>query len=71
MRSMPIHYNKTGRIRGACAFEKFLKREGEGGGDRDNDMTVPLDDCIDGVALVARQAIIMGIRRARWTVVKG
>jgi hypothetical protein len=60
MRSMLVRYDKTGSVRGTGAFEKFLKGEGEGGGDRDNDMTVPLDDCMDGVALGARQAIIMG-----------
>jgi hypothetical protein len=59
MRSMLIRYDKSGSIRGTGAFEKFLKEEGDGGGDRGDDMTVPLDDC-NGVASGARQAIIMG-----------
>jgi hypothetical protein len=60
MRSMLRIYDKTGSIRGTAAFEKFLKAEGDAGGEREDDFTVPLDDSVDGVNLGARQAIIMG-----------
>jgi len=60
MRSMLGRYDKTGSIRGTGAFEKFLKGEGDAGGERDDDLTVPLDDCVDGVRLGARQAIVLG-----------
>jgi hypothetical protein len=53
-------YDKTGSIRGTSAFEKFLKWEGEGGGEREGDLTVPLDDGDEGGAFGARQAIILG-----------
>lgn len=33
---------------------------GRGGGERDGDLTVPLDDSVDGVASGAREAIILG-----------
>jgi hypothetical protein len=52
MRSMLVRYDKTGSIRGTGAFEKFLKGEEDSAED---DLTVPLDDCVG-----ARQAIIMG-----------
>ncbi|KAH7088787.1 hypothetical protein FB567DRAFT_318216 [Paraphoma chrysanthemicola] len=61
MRSMLVRYDKTGSIRGTTAFEKFLKPEGEGAGLRDDDLTVPLDDSVNGVKLGARQAIVMGL----------
>lgn len=38
---------------------KVLKREGEGGGEREGDLTVPLDDGDEGM-FGARQAIILG-----------
>ncbi|KAF2828995.1 hypothetical protein CC86DRAFT_368139 [Ophiobolus disseminans] len=60
IRSMLGRYDKTGSIRGTGAFEKFLKDEGDAGGERDDDFTVPLDDCVDGVRLGARQAILLG-----------
>jgi hypothetical protein len=62
MRSMIVRYDKTGSVRGTGAFEKFLKREGDAGGERDDDMTVPLDEFAPGYSLGARprQAIIMG-----------
>jgi hypothetical protein len=60
MRSMLGRYDKTGSIRGTSAFEKFLKVEGDAGGEREDDLTVPLDDSVDGVRLGARQAIILG-----------
>jgi hypothetical protein len=60
MRSMLVRYDKTGSIRGTAAFEKFLQSEGDGAGVRDDDLTVPLDDSVDGVKLGARQAIVMG-----------
>jgi hypothetical protein len=61
MRSMLARYDKTGSIRGTGAFEKFLKPEGDALGEQDDDVTIPLDDCDDnGVALGARQAIVMG-----------
>jgi hypothetical protein len=59
MRSMLARYDQTGSIRGTAAFEQFLKDLGDGGGERNDDMTIPLDDC-DGGAMGARQAIIMG-----------
>lgn len=60
MRSMLSRYDKTGSIRGTVAFEKFLKSEGDAGGERDDDLTVPLDDSVDGHRLGARQAIVLG-----------
>jgi hypothetical protein len=60
MRSMLGRYDKTGSIRGTGAFEKFLKGEGDGGGEREDDLTIPLDDSKDGVNLGARQAIVLG-----------
>ena len=60
MRNMIRTYDKTGSIRGTIAFEKFLKWEGEGGGEREGDLTVPLDDGDDGGVFGARQAIILG-----------
>ncbi|KAL5117860.1 hypothetical protein ACEQ8H_004178 [Pleosporales sp. CAS-2024a] len=72
MRSMLARYDKTGSIRGTAAFEKFLKPQGGGGGHallqatassqpQQDDLTIPLDNCDDrGVALGARQAIVMG-----------
>lgn len=59
MRSMLARYDQSGSIRGTAAFEQFLKGLGDGGGERNDDMTVPLDDC-EGGAMGARQAIIMG-----------
>jgi hypothetical protein len=53
-------YDKTGSIRGTTAFEKFLKWEGEGGGEREGDLTVPLNDDDDAGFFGARQAIILG-----------
>ncbi|KAF1838038.1 hypothetical protein BDW02DRAFT_565301 [Decorospora gaudefroyi] len=60
MRNMIQRYDKTGSIRGTGAFEKFLKWEGEGGGEREGDLTVPLDDRNEGGSFGARQAIILG-----------
>ncbi|OAG20287.1 hypothetical protein CC77DRAFT_900024, partial [Alternaria alternata] len=60
MRNMIRTYDKTGSIRGTIAFEKFLKWEGEGGGEREGDLTVPLNDGDDGGVFGARQAIILG-----------
>lgn len=60
MRSMIERYDKTGSIRGTAAFEAFMRWQGEGGGEREGDLTVPLDDSLDGVALGAREAIILG-----------
>lgn len=60
MRNMIERYDKTGSIRGTSAFEVFLKYQGEGGGSQDGDLTVPLDDSVDGVVLGAREAIILG-----------
>lgn len=60
MRGMLARYDKTGSIRGTAAFEAFLKWRGEGGGEEEGDLTVPLDDSVDGVALGAREAIILG-----------
>ncbi|EUC33770.1 hypothetical protein COCVIDRAFT_83925 [Bipolaris victoriae FI3] len=60
MRSMIQFYDKKGSVRGTAAFEKFLKWEGEGGGEREGDLTVPLDDGDDGAVYGARQAIILG-----------
>ncbi|KAH8724880.1 hypothetical protein GQ44DRAFT_707973 [Phaeosphaeriaceae sp. PMI808] len=60
MRSMIARYDKTGSVMGTGAFEKFLKPAGDAGGGREGDFTVPLDDCLDGVRLGARQAIILG-----------
>lgn len=60
MRNMLARYDKTGSVMGTSAFERFLRREGEGGGDREGDFTVPLDDGEDGAIFGARQAIIMG-----------
>lgn len=57
---MVARYDKTGSIKGTGAFEKFLKCEGDGGGEGEEDVTIPLDDTVGGVALGARQAIIMG-----------
>jgi hypothetical protein len=51
MRSMLQRYDKTGSIRGTAAFEKFLVREGDGGGEREGDLTVPVDE-EDGEGLV-------------------
>jgi hypothetical protein len=61
MRSMVSRYDKTGSIRGTGAYEKFLKWEGEGGGESEGDLTVPVDDGDGGGAFGARQAIIMGL----------
>lgn len=58
---MLSRYDKTGNIRGTTAFEKFLKWEGEGAGDGEGDLTVPVDDGDTGAAFGARQAIIMGV----------
>ncbi|RMZ72662.1 heme binding [Pyrenophora seminiperda CCB06] len=60
MRHMIQRYDKTGSIRGTSAFEKFLKWEGEGGGEREGDLTIPLDDGDQGGPFGARQAIILG-----------
>jgi hypothetical protein len=60
MRSMIQRYDKTGSVRGTSAFEKFLKWEGEGGGEDEGDLTVPLDGGNEGGPFGARQAIIMG-----------
>lgn len=61
MRSMIQRYDKTGSIRGTNAFEAFLRWPEQGGsGDRDGDLTVPLDDSLDGVAWGAREAIVLG-----------
>lgn len=61
MRNMVERYDKTGSIRGTSAFEAFLRwQEGNGGSGQDGDMTIPLDDNIDGVALGAQEAIILG-----------
>lgn len=61
MQSMLKLYKSTGSIRGTAAFEKFLKAEGDGAGMRDDDFTIPLNDSVNGVALGARQAIVMGL----------
>jgi hypothetical protein len=61
MRSMLARYDKTGNIRGTIAFEKFLKWEGEGAGDGEGDLTVPVEDDEPGAIYGARQAIIMGV----------
>lgn len=60
MRGMLERYDKTGSIRGTSAFEEFLKWRGEGAGDGEGDLTVPLDDSVDGVVLGAREAIVLG-----------
>ncbi|KAI8935595.1 hypothetical protein NX059_008161 [Plenodomus lindquistii] len=60
MRSMLARYDKTGSVMGTSAFERFLRKEGEGGGEREGDYTVPLDDDDDCAVYGARQAIIMG-----------
>src|SRR5690242_6912 len=60
MRTMVERYDKTGSIRGTSAFETFLRYQNEGGGSQDGDLTVPLDDSVDGVVLGAREAIILG-----------
>ncbi|KAF2853036.1 hypothetical protein T440DRAFT_466047 [Plenodomus tracheiphilus IPT5] len=60
MRNMLARYDKTGSVLGTSAFERFLRREGEGGGEREGDFTVPLDAGEEGGAFGARQAIIMG-----------
>lgn len=57
---MLARFDKTGSVRGTVAFEKFLKWEGDGGGEREGDLTIPLDDGSDGGSFGARQAIIMG-----------
>jgi hypothetical protein len=57
MRSMLGRYDRTGCIKGTGAFEKFLKCVPDG---VEDDLTVPLDDSVDGVQLGARQAIVMG-----------
>lgn len=61
MRSMVERYDKTGSIKGTSAFETFLRwQDGNGGSGQDGDMTVPLNDHIDGVVLGAQEAIILG-----------
>ncbi|KAF9694551.1 hypothetical protein EKO04_007643 [Ascochyta lentis] len=60
MRSMIERFDKTGSIRGTAAFEAFMRWQGEGGGESEGDLTVPLNDSVDGVALGAREAIILG-----------
>lgn len=60
MRSMIERYDKTGSIRGTAAFEAFLRWQGEGGGEREGDLTVPLDGSVDGAEWGAREAIILG-----------
>ena len=62
MRSMIARYDKTGSVRGTVAFEEFLKWGGKGGGEREGDLTIPVDDGVDGDREVfgARQAIILG-----------
>lgn len=60
MRNMIERYDKTGSIRGTSAFEVFLRYQSEAGGSQDGDLTVPLDDSVDGVVLGAREAIILG-----------
>ena len=60
MRHMIQRYDKTGSVRGTSAFEKFLKWEGDGGGEREGDLTIPLDDEDQGGPFGARQAIILG-----------
>lgn len=57
---MLARYNKTGSIRGTAAFERYLKNEGEGGGDIEVDYTIPVEE-EKGGAFGARQAIIMGV----------
>lgn len=60
MRSMVERYDKTGSIRGTSAFEAFLRWQSEGG--QEGDLTVPLNDSVDGVVLGAQEAIILGHR---------
>jgi hypothetical protein len=60
MRSMLQRYDKTGSVKGTAAFDRFLKTEGDGGGESEVDMTIPLDDSVNGVQMGARQAIVMG-----------
>jgi hypothetical protein len=61
MRSMVERYDKTGSIRGTSAFEAFLRwHDGNGGSGQEGDLTVPLDDSVDGVFLGAQEAIILG-----------
>ncbi|EOA86786.1 hypothetical protein ACJQWK_08218 [Exserohilum turcicum] len=60
MRTMIHFYDKKGSVRGTAAFDKFLRCEGEGGGEREGDLTVPLDDEDGCGAFGARQAIILG-----------
>lgn len=61
MRHMLERYDKSGSVRGTAGFERFLKYEGEGGGEREGDLTVPLDDGDEGGNVFgARQAIILG-----------
>lgn len=56
---MLARYDKTGSILGTAAFDKFLRWEGEGRGEREGDVTVPLYE-EDGDVFGARQAIVMG-----------
>lgn len=60
MRNMLARYDKTGSVMGTSAFERFLRKEGEGGGEREGDVTIPLEDDANGAIYGARQAIIMG-----------
>jgi hypothetical protein len=66
MRYLVQRYDKTGSVKGTAAFEEFLRGRGEGGGDAEGDLTVPLDDSVDGVMLGAREAIILGHPEGRW-----
>lgn len=61
MRSMVACYDKTGSIKGTVAFDRFLKWAGEGAGDAEGDLTVPVDEDGPGAVYGARQAIIMGL----------
>jgi hypothetical protein len=66
MRSLVQRYDKTGCVKGTAAFEEFLKWRGEGLGDAEGDLTVPVEDSIYGVPLGAREAIILGHPEGKW-----
>jgi hypothetical protein len=60
MRNMIERYDKTGSIKGTAAFDAFLKWQDDGAGEGEGDLTVPLDDSVNGHMLGAREAIILG-----------
>lgn len=53
-------YDRNGSIKGTHAFERFLKVDGDRAELVEDDLTIPLDDQVGGIALGARQAIILG-----------